>query len=52
MVNDQGWAYRRYTLLKNAEGYALALSVKIPSKGDEKQYAEWFQRMVDTAKLR
>jgi hypothetical protein len=52
MINDEGWADRRYTLLKNSVGNALALSVKIPSKNDEKQYTAWFQRMVDSAKLR
>ncbi len=52
MINKDGWADRRYTLLKNDAGSALALSVKIPTRKDEKQYAQWFQHMVDTAKLR
>lgn len=52
MINKDGWADRRYTLLKNDAGSALALSVKIPNRKDEKQYAQWFQHMVDTAKLR
>lgn len=52
MINKDGWADRRYTLLKNTAGNALALSVKIPSRKDEKVYLEGFQRMVDTAKLR
>ncbi len=52
IVNPDGWADRRYTLLKDDSGNALALSVKIPSKKDERQYRAWFQHMVDTAKLR
>lgn len=52
MINKDGWADRRYTLLKNDAGNALALSVKIPTRKDEKQYTQWFQHMVDTAKLR
>lgn len=52
VVNKDGWSDRRYTLLKNDSGNALALSVKIPTRKEEKQYIEWFQHMVDTAKLR
>lgn len=52
VLNKEKFAARRYTLLKDAKGKALALSVKIPSAKDEKQYAEFFQRMVDTAKLK
>lgn len=52
IINADGWADRRYTLLKDASGNALALSVKIPTKRDEAQYKVWFERMVATAKLR
>jgi hypothetical protein len=52
VVNPDGFADRRYTLLKNDRGNALALSVKIPTKKDEKTYAAIFQRMVDSAKLK
>ena len=52
VVNQEGFADRRYTLLKNTDGFALALSVKIPSKAVEKEYVTAFQRMVDTAKFK
>jgi hypothetical protein len=52
VINEDGWADRRYTLLRNDSGFALALSVKIPSRDLEKQYIEWFQHMVDTARLK
>jgi len=47
-----GFVNRRFTLLKDGSGNALALSVKIPSQAQEKQYLADFQRMVDTAKLK
>lgn len=52
MVDKTGFADRRYTLLKNDVGYALALSVRIPSRAEEKDYLASFQHMVDTAKLK
>jgi len=52
MIDKDGFADRRYTLLKNTNGFALALSVKIPGKDREKEYAAAFQRMVDTAKFK
>lgn len=50
--NDKGFASRRYVLLKNKDGRALALSVKIPSLAEEKEYATKFRRMVDSAILK
>jgi hypothetical protein len=47
-----GFINRRFTLLKDGSGNALALSVKIPSQSQEKQYLADFQRMVDSAKLK
>ncbi len=52
VVNKDGFADRRYTLLKNTDGFALALSVKIPSRAAEKEYLATFQHMVDTAKFK
>lgn len=52
VLDKNGFANRRYTLLKNSLGNALALSVKIPSKDVEAEYAAMFQRMVDTAKIK
>lgn len=47
-----GFFDRRYTLLKDPLGNALALSVKIPSQKEEKVYVAHFQRMVDTALIK
>lgn len=52
VLNKDRFADRRYTLLKDSKGNALALSVKIPTKNDEKLYIAMFQRMVDSAKLK
>lgn len=52
VLNKEKFANRRFTLLKNAAGSALALSINIPSKADEKKYAEMFKHMVDTAKIK
>lgn len=50
--NREGFASRRYTLLRDDRGYALALSVRIPSPKEERRYLQLFQRMVDTARLK
>lgn len=50
--NEDGFANRRYTLLKNKQGNVLALSIKIPTLDQEKKFKEMFQQMVDTAKLK
>lgn len=52
IINNQGWADRRYTLIRNKRGYALALSVKIPSREAEADYVRWFSHMVNTARLK
>lgn len=52
VTQPSGFVNRRFTLLKDGSGNALALSVKIPSLAQEKQYLVDFQRMVDSAKLK
>lgn len=52
VTNSEGFADRRYTLMKNSAGKALALSVKIPSREQESEYAAIFKRMVDSAKIK
>jgi len=52
MVMPDGFKNRRYVIFQNAKGSALALSVKIPSKKEEAAYILYFQRMVDTAKIK
>ncbi|HLO98828.1 MAG TPA: hypothetical protein VK171_09565 [Fimbriimonas sp.] len=50
--NKSGFFSRRYTLVRNAAGSVLALSIKIPSVDQEKRYIEMFNHMVETAKLK
>lgn len=50
--NADDFANRRYTLVKDDRGYALALSVRIPSAQEEERYRLLFQHMVDTAILK
>jgi ferredoxin-NADP reductase len=52
MKEQDGWKDRYYTLIQAPDKSALALSVKIPSKADEKTYLANFQRMVDTTKFK
>jgi len=47
--NREGFAYRRFVLLKHPAKGLLALSVRIPSKDDEAAWQSSFDRMVQTA---
>lgn len=51
-VNDaDGFASRRYVLLKASSGKVLALSVKIPTRENEKTLQPIFDRFVKSAKI-
>ena len=50
--NKDGFASRRYTLIRNLGGNVLALSIRIPSAEQETHFVEMFTHMVDTAKLK
>jgi len=52
VADADGFQNRRYALLKDSKGNALALSVKIPSRKLEKEYKAIFQGMIDTAKIK
>ncbi len=52
VFNRDNFASRKYVLIKDESGNALALSVKIPSKKVEKEYDVYLQRMVDTARIK
>lgn len=52
VANKEGFVSRRYVLLKNNDGRALALSVKIDSKANEEMMVKSFDRMVKTASFR
>ena len=49
--DESGFADRRYVLLHCPKGPVLALSVKIPSKTEEKVLQAAFDRMVKTARF-
>lgn len=51
VMNDKGFAKRRYVLLKSQKGEAIALSVIISDQKDEKKIAGYFDRMVKTAHI-
>ncbi len=52
VADADGFQNRRYALLKDSKGNALALSVKIPNRKLEKEYTAIFQGMIDTAKIK
>ncbi len=47
--NQDGFAYRRFVLLKHPTKGLLALSVRIPSKDEEADWQNSFDRLVKTA---
>lgn len=49
--DKEGFAHRRYLLLKDPDKGLLALSVTIPSKEKEKEWFKHFERMTKTAKF-
>lgn len=51
VLDAQGFAKRRYVLLKSKENRLLALSIKIPAKQDEKSLANYFDRLVRSARM-
>ncbi|HRF60663.1 MAG TPA: hypothetical protein PLH94_12230 [Fimbriimonadaceae bacterium] len=51
VLDDKGFAKRRYMLLKSKDNRLLALSIKIPGKQDEKTLAPAFDRLVRTARM-
>ena len=52
VADSDGFKNRRYALLKDSKGNALALSVKIPNRKLEEEFAVFFQGMIDTAKIK
>lgn len=51
-VKDKnGFASRRYVVIMNKDKRILALSVRSPSKDDEKKLDGYFQRMVKSARF-
>lgn len=51
VLNAEGFAKRKFVLLKSEKGAAIALSVTISEPKDEKQINSYFTRMIDSAKI-
>jgi hypothetical protein len=51
VLNKQGWADRRFVMIKHPAKGLLALSVNIPDSGATKTWESYFKRMVDSAKF-
>ncbi len=51
VANSTGFVNRKYVLLKDARGAAIALSVIIGEPKLEKKISAYFDRMVDSAKI-
>lgn len=51
VLDDSGFAARRYVMLKSKAGKVLALSIKIPSKKQEAEMMVHFKRMIETARF-
>jgi hypothetical protein len=52
IIDKEGFAKERYMMVKHPEKGLLALSVAIPNKDGEKQWAAHFKRMVDSAEFK
>ena len=51
VLNEDGFADRRFVLLKNKAGDAIALDVQIRDPKLEKELAKYFERMVKSARI-
>lgn len=52
ILDKNGFAYKRYVLLRHPEKGLLALNVNIPNPAEEKTWAAKFDRMVRTASFK
>lgn len=51
VLDKEGFAARRYVLVRAKDGRVLALSVRIPEPKAEREFARHFDRLVATARL-
>ena len=49
VTNPEGFAYRRFVMLKHPDKGLMALSVRIPSEDAEEQWEQAFARLVESA---
>lgn len=51
VLDDAGFAARRYILIRGKDGRLLALSVKVPSRSADKEWSKHFDRLAATARF-
>jgi len=51
VLDDHGYAARRYILMREKDGRLLALSVRVPSREADKEWTAHFERLSRTARL-
>jgi hypothetical protein len=51
VMDDSGFAARRYILIRGKDGRLLALSVRVPSRSADKQWTKHFERLTRTARF-
>lgn len=52
LLDDSGFASRRYVLIKDESRGLLALSVKVPSREADKEWSKHFRRLIGSARLK
>ncbi|MBI5706120.1 MAG: hypothetical protein HZC36_03925 [Armatimonadetes bacterium] len=52
VLDDQGFAARRFVLMRGKDGRLLALSVKVPTRNADKEWSKHFDRLAATAKFK
>lgn len=52
VLDDAGFAARRFILIRGKDGRLLALSVKVPSRSADKEWSRHFERLAATAKFK
>lgn len=51
VLDEEGFAARRYILIRGKDGRLLALSVKVPSREADKAWSAHFDRLTRTARF-
>lgn len=51
VLDNEGFASRRYVMVKDETKGLLALSVKVPSREADKQWTKHFERLIRSAKF-
>jgi len=51
VLDDDGFAARRFVLIRGKDGRLLALSVKVPNRAADKDWTKHFERLIRTARF-